>query len=387
MKKKLMALLLVLVLACGLVTPAFAADYSFTDRNGVERVAPEGSFATDVVSSTPGKPWTPCANNQMAWSMVGVPDYSGIVGDTRDNSYYNLGTGGIAILQFDLAIYDGEGEDIYVFETCNFAEPVSVEVSDDLETWYDVGTIVDKIGALDLNGKVPEGSSFRYVRLTDDKSTKHTQWPGADIDAVCGLNVKPISSDWTEPEIETAEQLGLIPDCLKNQDLTQDITRAEFATVAVKVYEALAGAQASPAAANPFTDTNDPEVLKAYNLGVVNGVAADKFAPNSLLNREQAAAMLTRTFKRVTMPGWTLPTDKDYPLSFVQPTPFADDAKISGYARESVYFMAANGIIKGVENNCFAPKNITPHDKDTGYANATREQALLIAVRMVENLK
>ena len=48
--------------------------------------------------------------------------------------------------------------------------------------------------------------------------------------------------------------------------------------------------------------------------------------------------------------------------------------------------MAANGIINGVGNNKFAPKNVTTQEQATGYANATREQARLIAVRMVENL-
>ena len=49
--------------------------------------------------------------------------------------------------------------------------------------------------------------------------------------------------------------------------------------------------------------------------------------------------------------------------------------------------MNVNCIIMGMENNCFAPKNVTPEDEAKAYANATREQALLIAVRMVENLK
>ena len=49
--------------------------------------------------------------------------------------------------------------------------------------------------------------------------------------------------------------------------------------------------------------------------------------------------------------------------------------------------MAANGIIKGYDDNRFAPRNITTEEQAIGYANATREQALAIAVRMVENLK
>ena len=128
-------------------------------------------------------------------------------------------------------------------------------------------------------------------------------------------------------------------------------------------------------------------MLKAYNLNVAVGVAPDTFAPNKLLNREQAATMLTRVFKRATMPGWSYEGDAQYPLQFTQPARFADDALISDWARESVYFMAANQIINGMGENKFAPSNTTTAQEANHYANATREQALAIAVRMVENLK
>ena len=97
--------------------------------------------------------------------------------------------------------------------------------------------------------------------------------------------------------------------------------------------------------------------------------------------------MLTRVFKRVTLAGWTLDTDSQFRLDYVRPAPFADDGDISGWAKDSVYFMAANGIINGMGNNRFAPRNTTTEQEASGYANATREQALAIAVRMVNNLK
>jgi len=195
------------------------------------------------------------------------------------------------------------------------------------------------------------------------------------------------ASGWAQGEIAKAEEMGLIPEILDGADLTADITRAEFAAVAVKVYEALSGTPALPAVANPFTDTADPEILKAYNIGAVNGTSVTTYSPNDLLNREQAATMLTRVFKRVTLPGWTLATDSQFTLPYEKPAAFADDKDISDWAKDSVYFMAANGIINGVGNNKFAPKNVTTEEQATGYANATREQALIIAMRMVENLK
>lgn len=51
------------------------------------------------------------------------------------------------------------------------------------------------------------------------------------------------------------------------------------------------------------------------------------------------------------------------------------------------YFMAFNQIINGVGDNKFAPANTTSAQEANHYANATREQALAIAVRMVENFQ
>jgi hypothetical protein len=194
------------------------------------------------------------------------------------------------------------------------------------------------------------------------------------------------ASTWALSELEKANQLGLIPDCLNDADLTKPITRTEFAAVAVKTYENLTGAKVLHSITNPFTDTNDAEVLKAYSVGITSGTAADKFSPDVLLNREQAATMLTRVLKAARISNWTLATDSDYTLNFKQPTKFADDDLISDWARSSVYFMAANSIILGTGNNLFSPRAVTPAEQAANYATATREQSLIIALRIVENL-
>jgi hypothetical protein len=194
------------------------------------------------------------------------------------------------------------------------------------------------------------------------------------------------ASDWATAELAKAAELGLIPDTLRGGDLTRPITRAEFAAVSVKVYESLSGVKAIPAVNNPFTDTKDVEVLKAYNLGITTGTSADKFSPDVLLSREQAATMLTRVFKKVSLAGWTIATDGDFTLQYTKPPLFADDALISSYAKDSVYFMVANKIINGTGNNKFSPRAVTPAEQAANYASATREAALLIAVRRVENL-
>lgn len=383
MRKKFLSLLLVLALCLGLIPTAFAADYTFTDRNGKERTVKDGeySFATRVVEFTPGSPWTKHEESQDPSAVLGAPNFNEVAIDDL-----NLGKYGVLVVEFNVSIVDGEGEDIYVFESGPDVEATKVEVSSDLVTWYDVGIAQGATAGLDISGKVPEGGRFRYVRLTDLKG-KGSDWPGADIDAVLALNSTLVTSTWAESEIDKAKEYDLIPEILEHAVMDEPITRQEFAAVAVKVYEKLAGTTALPATVNPFTDCADLEVLKAYNLNLVVGISADEFAPDLLLDREQAATLLTRVFKRATMPGWSYAEDAKFPLNFTQPAPFADDAQISDWARDSVYFMAANDIITGIAGNKFAPKNVTSAQQAEGYANATREQALIIAVRMVENLK
>jgi hypothetical protein len=197
------------------------------------------------------------------------------------------------------------------------------------------------------------------------------------------------TSGWASEEIEKAAKYGLIPDCLKGADLTKPITRREFAAVSVKVYEALADIKATPVAVNPFTDTKDAEVLKAYNVGITNGKSTDGklFMPDDILNRQEAATMLTRVQKKIAFDGWTLADDSKFTLKYDKPALFADDSKIDGWAKDSVYFMAANKIITGFEDRTFRPKNTTSAEEAVSYATATRQQALIIAARMIENLK
>lgn len=185
------------------------------------------------------------------------------------------------------------------------------------------------------------------------------------------------SSEWAKEELNKAETYGLIPDVLQEADVSMPINRAEFAAVSVKLYEALSGELAVVTAENPFTDTEDSEVLKAYELGITSGVTVNSFEPDSLLSREQAATMLARVYTIYS--GNEITNNSEMK--------FNDDADISRWAKDSVYFMAENGVITGMDNNLFAPRNVTPEQESAFYANSTREQSLAIAKRMYEKFK
>ncbi|MBQ3078325.1 MAG: fibro-slime domain-containing protein, partial [Clostridia bacterium] len=214
--------------------------------------------------------------------------------------FYFNGDDDIWVFMNDKLVIDLGGVSYSTSQTVNLDEVAA-----------DLGIAVGDIVSFDM--------FYMERHLTGSNMNMRTNFEFLNLDA----------STWALPELERADELGLIPDSLRGADLTAPITRAEFAAVAVKVYEALANGEALPAVSNPFVDTSDLEVLKAYNTGITAGISDSEFAPDALLNREQCATMLTRVFKRVTLPGWTLQTDAQFTLPFDQPAPFADDADIS----------------------------------------------------------
>lgn len=185
------------------------------------------------------------------------------------------------------------------------------------------------------------------------------------------------ASSWATVELKKADDYGLIPDSLKGADMTRPITREEFAELAVKLYEKTTGTAATAVSPNPFTDTTNLEILKAFKLGVTTGTSATTFAPKELTNREQVATMLSRAI-RVMAPGGDFSTD-GAPI-------FTDQKDISSWALEHVKFMSKAGIIKGADGK-FMPKATTTAQTATGYATTTREQAIAMSVRSYEQFK
>lgn len=180
------------------------------------------------------------------------------------------------------------------------------------------------------------------------------------------LTVDANVSDWAREQVDSAAASGLMPDGL-GDDFTAKITRAEFAALAVKLYEAMGGYEDPAIENNPFSDTSDPVVLRANALGIVKG-SGGKFRPDDLVSREEAAVMLARVYTKL---GGEVPA--------VTATTFADDSRVSSWAKSEVAFMADKGIINGKGNNTFDPNGAT--------GNASIEEAMVITLRMFEKLK
>ena len=70
-------------------------------------------------------------------------------------------------------------------------------------------------------------------------------------------------------------------------DLDAAITRLELCKIAAKAKNILTQPEK-----NPFTDTENMNVLALYNAGVISGMTATTFEPNGLLTRAQISKII-----------------------------------------------------------------------------------------------
>lgn len=180
------------------------------------------------------------------------------------------------------------------------------------------------------------------------------------------------ASAWAKPEIEKAYNNGLIPQRLLTTDSTKPATREELCELIMLLYERITGKTAEPASPNPFSDTSNAEILRAYKLGIITGTTTTTFSPNDIVTREQVATMFGRAI-RVMFPN------DDYSLSGAPV--FSDQSDISSWALEHVQFMSKAGILNGTDGK-FMPSPMTDAQKAVGYGVTKREAAVAIALRI-----
>ena len=188
----------------------------------------------------------------------------------------------------------------------------------------------------------------------------HAIWylvPGTSAPTAPNLNT---ASTWAHEGITNAVANNLVPAALQNH-YTQPATRAEFTSLAVALYEAATGRTITGRV--QFTDTTDVNVQKMAYLGVVTGVGNNRFDPTGQITREQAAVMLSRLATAIGQP---------FPN---QPPTFADIASLSAWAVEGVGQAQAAGVMSGVGDNRFAPRD-----------TFTREQSIITILRMFDML-
>ena len=174
-----------------------------------------------------------------------------------------------------------------------------------------------------------------------------------------------IHNHWAADNILFAASRGLLSG---TSDTTfspnTGMTRGMFVTALGR----LAGINPDSYKTVKFTDVKAdayyaPYVNWAAQNGIVEGVTATTFAPDTNINREQMAVIMANYAKKL---GYDLPKT-------LQAVTFADNAQISSWAKNAVRAMQQAGILAGKNGNKFDPKG-----------TATRAEVATVLRRFVE---
>ncbi|MCL1807330.1 MAG: S-layer homology domain-containing protein [Oscillospiraceae bacterium] len=183
--------------------------------------------------------------------------------------------------------------------------------------------------------------------------------PASALDGIEG-----VYSSYAEGWLKKALDYGLVTDKMKTADLTKPITREEFCEIVVRLVSSVTGVMPEPVSPNPFTDTDNIDILRARTLSITSGITPTTFEPDTLIPREQCAMMLLRAVQAIAPDG-------DYNVGNV--TDFTDQGKISPFAQDAAKYMNLRGFIKGDLNRNFMPDQ-----------NTTREDAFIMICKIYE---
>ena len=255
-------------------------------------------------------------------------------------------------------VYEAGGVEKYIDTTGAEVPPTAASMYPLKEGMYWRYSSDGKCGFLDSDGEtvIP----FLYDAVSDfDCGCASVR-----ADGIYGILKNPIlCSDWAEEELAAAEKDGYVTGrCrLYRQD---NITRLQFAELAVNYLEKTTGTTLDTAKDDAFIDTADESVLKAYAAGIVQGRGEGRFDPDGLLTRQELSAMLYRTMGKAGVDFSEVSLDLDA---------YTDGGQVDGWAREAMSALVGSGVLQGTGENSLSPKD-----------SCTVEQAILLTYRAAQ---
>lgn len=178
-------------------------------------------------------------------------------------------------------------------------------------------------------------------------------------------------SEWAIDEISEAITKALLPYELQGEYKT-NISRQDFCYLIVNMIEQAKRkdilncvAEKGYSLNNPFTDTDNQNIIAANALGIVNGRDTALFCPNDSITRQEAATMLYRC-----MPALGIVP------SFKTQNTFVDNSDFGSWAIEGINFVSSQKIMNVIGDNQFAPNEIY-----------SREQAYISILRLFNTIE
>jgi len=183
---------------------------------------------------------------------------------------------------------------------------------------------------------------------------------------------------WAVDWLTKADALGLLSE-RNRTGFSANVTRLQFADLAVSLGEALTGTPIVPVEETAFTDTTEEIIRKAKAAGIASGYQAGdgfEFRPNNPITRQEICVMLAHVADYVTAQQ-SEPTQLDRTES-IKGT-FTDADKVANWAVKQVALMTNNSIMGGkatATGSALEPES-----------NTTLQEAVTLSVKLNDIFK
>ncbi|WP_099469664.1 InlB B-repeat-containing protein [Konateibacter massiliensis] len=261
---------------------------------------------------------------------------------------------------FDLKVNYGNGKEVSSFGTGSVTVTIPYTLGENEKAGNVQAVYVDSKGKVHWLVNSVYDSVEKVLRFSIDHFSTYGIGYKQDNTAFTD-----IAGHWAKEDIEFVVSRGLFSGTSEAKfSPNTSMTRGMFVTALGR----LANADVSGYAKSSFSDVKNDAYYMGYiewanKNNIVNGVGNGKFAPDQSITHEQMAIIMSNYAKTI---GDTLTK------VHVENT-FADNAKISTYAKEDVKQMQMAGVIRGKNGNLFDPQG-----------TATRAEVSAVLHRFVE---
>lgn len=158
-------------------------------------------------------------------------------------------------------------------------------------------------------------------------------------------------ASWAEDAVRAMDELGLVPNAVKASPMDGIITRQNMCRMIMLTFKQMMGVSDADLGTpeDPFTDTDDLDVLNACRLGIVNGKGDGTFGPGEPITRQDFFVMSVRFLTAI---GYPYEDDETCDLSR-----FVDADKLSNYAKAPTRLVVGIGAVNGNKDNELCPKD------------------------------
>lgn len=157
-------------------------------------------------------------------------------------------------------------------------------------------------------------------------------------------------SPWAAEAVIRMDQMGLIPDGVRDRSMTGSITRGDLCRMVMRSYKLLTQTtdeELGVPDVDPFSDTDDPDILNAWNLGIINGRDNGTFGPDDPITRQDFFKIAANFL--VAVDYWYA---EDVMADL---TIYHDSDEIAPYAEEPIELLVGLDLVNGDDTRCLNP--------------------------------